>query len=171
MKDKSTKTVDERLAAWEKWLYACYGAAFMLLALAICKAGENTRLTGLLFTVEQAADFPIFPQYYQDLSFIYISPWRLLLWLAVEITTLGAAAVLTLSSRWRRNPSARRRNLILGYLLAGWVTLLSLGAQDPINVAESSPAYNILVVVYLLSLGLGYWWSRRKRERAEEIFP
>jgi uncharacterized membrane protein len=40
--------------------------------------------------------------------------------------------------------------------------------QDPLNVGGG---YSVLVIVYLLALGLGYWWLRQKKDKADEVFP
>nr|BAL53454.1 hypothetical protein HGMM_F07B11C09 [uncultured Chloroflexota bacterium]BAL55895.1 hypothetical protein HGMM_F32G01C05 [uncultured Chloroflexota bacterium] len=92
----------------------------------------------------------------------------MLLWLVVELAALLPAAILGLHPRWRRVALARRLDLIGGFLLVGWINLLAFGATDPLNTVSG---YNILVVLYLLLLGGGYWFLRRKRDRAEEIFP
>jgi len=173
MKDKPVRSIEERVAAWGKWLYACYGAALSLLLSAIIKAIENTKLVGMLFSIEEkagAANLPIFAEHYTEIGFIVVSPWRLLLWAVLEIACLGMAVILIAQPAWRKAPSMKRTNLIFGYLMASWLTLLTLGAQDPINVGEV-PGYNILVVGYLIAIGLGYWLIHRKKDRAEEIFP
>lgn len=172
--NKPDYNIEQKLAKWEKGLYACYGAAISLLFSAIIKAVENTKLAGMLFSIEEkagAANLPIFAEYYTEIGFIMISPWRLLLWAVLEIACLGMAVILIAHPAWRKAPSSKWTNLIFGYFFAGWVTLLALGAQDPINVAEVSPAYNILVVGYLAAIGAGYWLTHRKKDRAEEIFP
>ncbi len=171
MKSNPGKSIEEQILKWEKGLYACYGAAFTLLINAIIKAVENTKLTEVFFFIEGiagATNSPIFSQYYTDIGYIMISPWRLVLWAVLEITSLVLAIILIVHPVWRHAPSNKRLNLIYGYLLASWITLLTLGAQDPLNVGSG---YNILVVGYLLAIGLGYWLSHRKKERVEEIFP
>lgn len=167
--------LEQKLLNREKWLYACFAAAFLLLAHAIVKAYENSVLTSALFFIEAKAgvfNWPMNAQelndYYSQLSIVYVSPARLFIWMAVEVFALGSAAVLAFHSVFRKIALDKRLDLIFGYLLAGWAALLSLGAQDPLNMTGG---YNVLVVVYLLALGLGYWWLRRKRERAEEVFP
>lgn len=163
--------LEVQLPRWEKGLYAGFGAAFTMLAGAFVKASENTVLTSALFSIEDkvgSTNLSVFSQYYTDLAYVYVSPWRLLLCLFFEVAVIAAVAILTFHSTWRKIPLSKRLDLIFGYLLAGWIALLSLGAQDPLNVGNG---YNVFVIVYLLVLGMGYWQLRRKKEKAEEVFP
>lgn len=166
----STEQLEARLPRWEKWLYLTLGAAVIMLIQGLIKHYENTLLAGLLFSLEdQGAEIWKFMQQYSyQLSMIYLSPWRLLLWLILELAALVPAAILGLHSRWRRVALTKRLDLLGGFLLVGLINLLALGATDPLNVGGG---YNALVVLYLLLLGGGYWFLRRKRDRAEEIFP
>lgn len=173
MSNKSPLSIEQleaRLPRWEKWLYLTLGAALIMLIHGLIKYYENTLLAGLLFSLEdQGVDlWQFMPQYSNQLGIIFVSPWRLLLWLILELAALLPAAILGLHSRWRRVALARRLDLIGGFLLVGWINLLALGATDPLNVGDG---YNVLVLLYLLLLGGGYWFLRRKRDRAEEIFP
>lgn len=174
MSSKSSLSIEQleaRLPRWEKWLYLCLGAAVVMLIQGFIKYYENTLLTNLMFWLMENQGIDIWqfiPQYLSQGSYVQLSLWRLLLWLAVELAALFPAAILGLSSRWRRVPLAKRLDLIGGFLLTGWINLLALGATDPLNMGGG---YNALVVLYLLLLGGGYRSLRRKRDRAEEIFP
>jgi len=167
---------EAQLPRWEKWLYACYSAAFILLAHGFVKAYENQTLINALSIVETKAGItrPSFftptPEFYY-FSYIndaMISNWRIALWFVVQFFILACAAILVFHPAWRKIALAKRLDLIFGYLLAGWVTLLSLGAQNSLNAPNG---YNTLVVVYLLALGLGYWQLRKRQARTEEVFP
>jgi hypothetical protein len=178
MKGKTESTMDQieqKLSGWEKWLYASFGVAIVMLAHAFIKDHENIMLTNALFFMEDkaglvrsAANSELLSQYYSDLAVAYLSPARILLWLAMEILTLACAAILAVFPPWRKVNLSRRLDLIFGFLLAGWIILLSLGAQNPLNV---SGEYNVFVVIYLFALGVGYWGLRRKKDKAEEVFP
>ena len=87
---------------------------------------------------------------------------------AVQLELTRLLAEHGVSPALQQGGEAQRLNVIFGYLLAGWITLLSLGAQFP---NDNSIGYYAFVVAFLLAIGWGYWRSRRKRERAEEIFP
>ena len=167
---------EAQLPRWEKWLYACYSAAFILLAHGFVKAYENQTLINALSIVETKAGItrPSFftptPEFYY-FSYIndaMISNWRIALWFVVQFFILACATILVFHPAWRKIALAKRLDLIFGYLLAGWVTLLSLGAQNSLNAPNG---YNTLVVVYLLALGLGYWQLRKRQARTEEVFP
>ncbi len=182
MSNKSPLTLEQleaRLARWEKWFYLCLGAAVIMLLQGLIKYYENTNLTDILFALDEEVNIFEFMYTYSyklsmvylspgGLSMVYLSPWRLLLWLAVEIAALAPAAILGLASRWRKVALSKRLDLIAGFLLAGWLDLLALGATDPLNVGAG---YSVVVILYLLLLGGGYWALRHQRDQAEEIFP
>lgn len=157
--------LEAQLPRWEKWLYACFGVAITMFIHAFIKAYENQLATDAFFALQKEAG--------RDLSFpsqlwLSFSSWRPLLWLFIQFAILVPAAILAFHSTWRKIPLKKRLDLIFGYLLAGWIVLLSLGAQDPLNVGD---AYNFFVLGYILAIGLGYWWLRRKKDKAEEVFP
>lgn len=158
--------IEQKLFVWEKWLFASFGIAVIMLAQALLKAYENQLLVNALFSVQEK--YPVFDQYYSELSTGLISPARILFWLILELLTLTPAAILSFHSTWRKVHLASRYNLIFGYLLAGWIMLLSLGAQDPVNVSNG---YNVVALVFLFAIGLGYWLTQRKKDKAEEVFP
>ena len=169
---EKTERLEAQLPRWEKWLYACYSAAVIMLVHAFIKASENFLLADLLFSLEQKAGVPTnIPNYFgyvNNVNNVILSPERNWLWVIVELVALAPAAILAFHSAWRKVPLVKRLDLIFGFLLAGWVNLLALGAQNPLNASDG---YNVLVIGYLLALGLGYWWLRRKKDRAEEVFP
>lgn len=156
---------------WEKGLYACYAIAFTMLAHAVVKARENTVLTDMLLFMERQARTTnplVHSQYNGDIFYIMGSSWRSVLWMVVELAILLLAVTLAFHPTWRKFPFAKRLDLVFGYFLAGWVVLLSLGAQNPDNFGNGM---NFLTIGSLLVLGLAYWWFRRKKDRAEEVFP
>ena len=164
--------LEAQLPRWEKWLYACISAAVIMLVHAFIKASENFLLADLLFSIEQKTLVPTtIPNYFgyvNNVNNVILSPERYWLWLIVELAALTPAAILAFHSAWRKVPLVKRPDLIAAYLLAAWVNLLVLGAQNPLPVSN---AYNFFAFGYLLVLGLGYWWLRRKKEKAEEVFP
>jgi len=171
----TTEQLERKLLGWEKWLYASYSASFIMLAQAFIKNYENTILTGALFFIEGKAgvtnlpsNSPMLDQYFYDLGLIYLSPGRFVLWLLTQLAIFASAGILAFHPTLRKVTLSKRLDLIFGYLLSGWITLLSFGAQDQLNVSDG---YNAMVVAYLLVLGLGYWLLRRKQYKAEEVFP
>ncbi len=173
--DLTMERLEHKLLGWEKWLYASFSVAIIMLAHAFIKDHENIMLTNALFFMEDkaelarsAANAELLSQYYSDLAVAYLSPARLILWLTIQFAMFACAAVLAFFPPWRKVNLPKRIDLIFGFLLAAWINLLALGAQDPLNIAGE---YNVLVVIYLLMLGLGYWWQGRKKDKAEEVFP
>ena len=168
--DPTMEQIEQKLLGWEKWLYACFGAAMILFAHALIKANENAMLTDLFFLQEKAIPTDLSQNYIyvNHMNSVMLSPERIWLWGIVELAALVPAAILAFHSSWRKIILAKRLDLIFGYLLAAWVALLSLGAQDPLNVGNG---YNVFVIVYLLALALGYRQLRRKKDKAEEVFP
>lgn len=163
--------LERQVVYWEKGLYACYAVAVTMLAQAIVKAHENRILTDMLLFMERKgrATTPLVPsQYNADVLYVMGSPWRSTLWITVEMAILILAMTLAVHPTWRKFPFTKRLDLIFGYLLAAWVVLLSLGAQIPDDIGNG---LNVLLMGSLLALGLAYWWFRRKKDTAEEIFP
>ena len=162
--------IEQKLSGWEKWLFASFSAAIIILIHALIKATENAMLTDLLFSLGETTIVPsnTYYGYQQYVSSVHLSPERYWLWFFVELAAIVPAAILAFHSTWRKVASIRRLDLIIGYMLAGWVAYLALGAQDPLNVGNG---YNVFALVWVLSLGFGYWWHRRKKDKAEEVFP
>lgn len=163
--------LERKLIQWEKGLYASYAVAFTVLAHAVIKARENMVLTDVLFYMERTTRSTpplITSQYNADILYIMGSAWRSTLWIIVEMVILILVTTLAVHPTWRTFPLAKRLDLIFGYLLAGWIVLLSLGAQMPLEVGNG---LNVLLVGSLFILGLAYRWFRRKKDTAEEIFP
>lgn len=180
MESKNVPTmeqIEQRLLGWEKWLYAYYSAALVMLAQAFIKANENMSLTDALFFVEEKAGIassqhwhiPLpHREYYFNISDARMSEGRIALWLIIQILPFVCAAILAFHPTWRKSALPKRLDLIFGYLLAAWVTMLTLGAQEPLSASDG---YNIFIIVYLLAIVFGYWWLRRKKDKAEEVFP
>lgn len=174
MKNKTEPTIDQlesKLSMWEKWLYAGFGAAFIMLLHSFVKAYENKWLTSAFFYIEEHGGGTNLPGYNEYLANIYYgmhSSQRGGLGLAVVILFILLAGILAFHKKWRKVQLSKRLDLIFGFLLAGWVTLLSIGVQ---NSFEVEGIYIVIVLIYLLGLGLGYWWLRRKNDKAEEVFP
>lgn len=175
METKNDSPMEHKLLGWEKWLYVSFGVAIIMLVQAFIKDHENIMFSNALFFMEDKAGLArtaenaeLLSQYYSDLAIAYLSPARLLLWLVIQLAIFTCAAVLAFLPPWRKINLSKRMDLIFGFLLAAWVNLLALGAQDPLNIPGE---YNVLVVIYLLALGLGYWWQGRKKDKAEEVFP
>jgi len=170
--------IEAQLLHWEKGRFAAYGAALTLLASSIARAFEKSYLQVAFFKSLENVDTAAFtdnghpimltePVVLNLQGALFVPYWQVLGYLLL-IVILAPAAWLAFHSTWRRIPLTKRQNLIFGYLLAGWVVLLSLGVQ---NLDTVSDGYNVLVVGYLLFLGLGYAWLRRKKNEAEEVFP
>ncbi|MCI0549709.1 MAG: hypothetical protein L0287_02005 [Anaerolineae bacterium] len=167
--ESGIEMLERQFIRWEKGLYACYAIAFTMLAHAVVKARENTVLADMLLSMERQerkTTAIVSSQYNADIFYILVSPWRSMLWMVVELAILIFAITLALHPKWRKFPLAKRLDLIFGYFLAAWVALLSLGAQNPDDIGITYLAIGSLVV-----LGLAYWWFRRKKDRAEEVFP
>lgn len=169
--ESKVELLERQLIHWEKGLYICYGTAVTMLAHAVIKAHENMVLTDILLFMERKSRMTtplVSSQYNADVLYVMGSSWRSILWLVVELTILILATTLAFHPIWRKFPIAKRFDLIFGYFLAAWVALLSLGVQNPLDFEYG---FDILAIGSLLFLGLAYWWFRRKRDRAEEIFP
>jgi hypothetical protein len=168
--ESGIEMLERQFIRWEKGLYACYGIAFTMLAHAIVKARENTVLADMLFSMERQASTTstmVSSENNADIFYILGASWRSTLWMIVELAILMLAVTLAFHPTWRNFPLAKRLDLIFGYLLSAWVVLLSLGAQIPDDFGNG---LNFLTIGSLLVLGLAYWWFRRKKDKAEEVF-
>jgi hypothetical protein len=166
--------LEKQLPHWEKWLLVCYGASFTMFINAMIRLVERSYLNqAFVFTAEEltpmGASGGIIPESVSaSIGFSLTAPgWTLVCWFFV-LAMLYPGILLSIHSEWRKVRISKRLNLIFGFFLASWVVLLSLGAQDPNNVADG---FNFLLIVSAIALGIGYWRSRRKQKSAEETFP
>jgi LPXTG-motif cell wall-anchored protein len=167
--------LEAQLPRWEKWLYACWGAAISMLANSICRAFESSYLAAAFFqiieNVEPESSFTIFltdPVARNVQEALFVPYWDILGFL-LFIVILIPGMVLIVHPIWRKVSLFKRFNLIFGYLLADWLVLVSLGILN--SSTAGGDGFNIFVIGFLLALGLGYWWLRRKKDKAEEVFP
>ncbi|GAB4454769.1 MAG: hypothetical protein Kow0070_01800 [Anaerolineales bacterium] len=169
---------EAQLPRWEKWLYVCFGAAVTMLGNSIARAFERSYLSDAFFQSLKNVNPAAFTENARSITLtdpislaiqhaLFVPYWQILSYFLLSVILIPVVW-LAFHALWRQVPLAKRGDLIFGYLLAGWVTLLSLGVQDPLDMIAG---YNTLVVVYLLALGFGYWWLRRKKDKAEEVFP
>lgn len=169
--ESGIEKLERQFMQWEKGLYACYAIAFTMLAHAVVKARENTVLADMLLFMdrqERTTTAIVSSETNGDIAYIMGASWRSVLWMGVEMAILILAVTLAFHPTWRKFPLAKRLELVFGYFLAAWVVLLSLGAQNPDDFGNGM---NFLTIGSLLVLGLAYWLFRRKKERAEEVFP
>ena len=171
--------LEAQLPRWEKWLFAAYGAAITMLANSICRVFESSYLFDAFFRSLHKVDFksPAFPgggtptifPPITDLVALNIqkalfAPYWHILGYILLLLIFVPGALLAVQPVWRKVSLHKRFNLIFGYIFSDWLILLSLGILDPSN-------YIALAVISAPALGLGYWWLRRKKDKAEEVFP
>lgn len=171
--------LEAQLPRWEKGLYAAYGASVTMLINSIFRGFERSHLAHAFFeslkNVEPAAftENGTSPVRLTDpvtmgiQNALFIPYWHILAYFLLAVMVM-AAAWLAFHPAWRQTPPNMRLNLIFGYMLAGWIVLLSLGL---LAMTEAGNGYNLLVVVWLLALSLTYRQFRRKKDKAEEVFP
>lgn len=175
--------LEKQLPHWEKGLFAAYGAAITMLGNCICRVFESSYLSAAYFDSLQKiepAEFqnpipgyaPLFPTITDPVVLkiqdaLFAPYWDILGYLLL-IVILIPGILLTVHPAWRQVPLTKRSHLIFGYFLAAWIVVLSLSM-----LVVWGPDYglNLLVVGSALALGLGYWWMRRKKDMAEEVFP
>jgi hypothetical protein len=155
----------------EKWLYACFGAILTLVAHAFLKAYESQKMFDILFQITEKVNTTNpreLDQYFMGTYSAMYSHWWLLIWLIPALFAFTNAAMLAFHPTWRKVAIAKRLDLIFSFLLAGWIIMLSLGVQD---LPNSNDGENVFALIYLFALALCYWWFRRKKDKAEEVFP
>lgn len=169
--------LEARLPVWEKWLYACGGAAFVMLANAVIRTLERSLLTAAFFaSLENAAPSAFLengtilltdPVSLNIQEALFLSYWHSLTYVLLAVVFISGL-YLALHPVWRKVQHSKRFSLILGYFLASWLLLASAGLLDAVNVSDG---YNIFLVSYLLGIGAAYLWLRRKKHQPEEVFP
>jgi hypothetical protein len=96
--------------------------------------------------------------------------WRwVLIWLLVEVPAVGAAAVLTLSARWKDLRSVAQQHTAFGFAACAWASLLAFRLKLGYMTATGM---TVAVVLLGTALLLGYIWFRKVRlSTPEEMFP
>jgi hypothetical protein len=86
-------------------------------------------------------------------------------WMQVAITPPGF--YLLWSKRWKVLPFQERKNTIIGFLIASWLTFLALGF-----ITLNEPLISFLLIVGVIPLALRYSHQiKEKSNQADEIFP
>jgi hypothetical protein len=167
--------LEARLLYWEKGLFAAYGAALTMLASSAIRGIETSYLEDAFFKSLENIDssftengITVFtdPVVLNLQRALFIPYWEILGYLLL-IVILVPAAWLAFHSTWRQVSLTKRQSLIFGYLLAGWIVLLSISVQGSVGGYD----YGGFLLAYLLAMALGYGWLRRKKNKAEEVFP
>lgn len=162
----SIESLEKHLLRWEKWWFVCAGATLTLLAEAFLRGMERRYIVEAFLFLNPhggALDQPSL-----SLQAALEPAWRWLLWFVVEIAALFPGIAMAVHSTWRKIPLQKRLNLMFGYFLCAWLTLLALLVQDPDNV---SGFFYLLLIVTAPLLTLTYSWLRYKERKAETLFP
>jgi hypothetical protein len=168
--------LEAQLPRWEKWLLICYGMAFTMFVNAVIRGVENAYLNeAFVFTDQEIKamgpnfsfnNIPV--SIYDAFSKSLNAPWWILFVWIFMLVMLLPGILLSIHSGWRKISLAKRFNLIFGYFISAWVVFLSIGAENPNGTPDG---YIFLLVASAIAIGTGYWWLRRKKDRAEEVFP
>lgn len=168
------EALEAQLPRWEKWLYVCYGASTTMFINALARAAERSYLQDAFdFTAQKLEQTGtsnpfISDPVFNDISHALSAPWWLLACYGLLLAMLIPGAFLALHSPWRKVPIHKRSKLIYGFFISAWLVLLSMGAADPYNVFYD---YNYMIIGSAIVIATSYWWLRRKKDRAEEVFP
>ena len=91
------------------------------------------------------------------------------LWQWMQITTTPPGFYLLRGQHWKRLPFSIRRNTILGFFLASWITFLSFGF---ITTNEALFDFDTFLILCALLIAAAYiWMVKKKSNRPEEMFP
>ncbi len=141
-----------KLESWNHGVYLSFGAASMLLAMAIL-------------------DIPIMHK-------SQVVNWYFA-WFLYELTVAPLGFVILFLQPWRQLPLRMRMGTAYGFFASAWLALFAFGVQtgsDPRN--WDGGLIGLMQIVTLIVLGtltlicLTYWLLRRsEKERPEEIFP
>jgi hypothetical protein len=167
------ESLENQLPRWEKWLYLCYGASFTMFVNAIVRSFERSYLNRVFVVSAEelklmGGSISVPDSVVQHVAASLNAPWWSLVCGGILMAMLFPGVVLSLHSGWRKVSIHKRLNLMLGFFISAWIMLLSLGVQDPHNVADG---YNFLLLGSAIAIGVGFWRLRRKQTKAEVIFP
>ena len=169
--------LEAQLPRWEKWLFICYGMAIIMFVNAIIRGVENMYLNEAFVYTEQEiqAMGPGFtfdnipPSIYDAVLKSLNAPWWMLLVWVLMLATLYPGVLLSAHSGWRKISLTKRFNLIFGYFISAWVVFLAIWAENLYNPPPDG--YILLLFGSAAAIGVGYWQLRRKKDKAEEVFP
>jgi hypothetical protein len=137
------QTLQQRLEIWKRILFIVSGATFTLFLQAILN-------------------------YQQSRSLIFPTSWYGV-WFVLQLASFFPPFILLWGRHWMQLPLLERLNIIFGYFVVAWFTLLPVGLRtDP----YSSKAFNFFWLGGAIVLAMGYRWLRRKNLGMQnEIFP
>ena len=161
--------LEAQLPRWEKWLLICYGVAFTFLLTSIIRGVERVYLVKAFFSAVPAEGGSFFNDpIAMNIQMALFAPWWILTFWIILWAMLFPGVLLSIHSTWRKVPLAKRFNLIFGYFISAWFVFLSIGAENPNGAPDG---YSILLIGSAIAIGTGYWQLRRKKDKAEEVFP
>lgn len=139
-----TEELEKQLQIWDRFMYMALGSSITLVVIGFG-------------------------------NFIYADRWPgfqnhaggVWQWLQIAITPPGF--YLLWAKHWRTLPFLNRKNTILGFFLASWVTFLSLGF-----ITVNGPLVNLcfLILVGTILIAFGYFnIVKRKSDQPDEMFP
>ena len=161
---------EAQLPRWEKWLLICYGVTFTFFITAIIRGVEHVYLVKAFSYAMPAEGGSFFNDpIAMNIQRALFAPWWILAFWIILLAMLFPGVLLSIHPTWRKVPLAKRFNLIFSYFISAWVVFLSIGAENPTNAAPDG--YIFLLVASAIAIGTGYWQLRRKRDKAEEVFP
>lgn len=139
-----TEQLEKELRIWDRLMYIALGASATL---SVISFGN------FLF----GNQWPYFEGYAGEL-------WQ---WMQIAITPPGF--YLLWSKRWKVTPFSARRNTVVGFFIASWITFLSLGF---ITATEALVNVNCFILAGVMLIALGYVWTvKKKSNRSDEMFP
>jgi hypothetical protein len=87
----------------------------------------------------------------------------------MQIAITPAGFYLLWSKRWKVLPFREKKNTIVGFFIASWLTFLALGF---ITLNYYIVDLGFLITVGIVLFALGYAWvQKQKPNQADEIFP
>jgi hypothetical protein len=139
-----TEKLEKELQLWDRLMYMAMGAAIVLLAISFRHLDYGDR----------------WPGFQNHAGAI----WQ---WMQIAITPAGF--YLLWSKRWKNMPLRQKKNTIVGFFIASWLTFLALGF---ITLNYYIVDLGFLITVGIALIALGYAWIRKQKpNQVDEMFP
>jgi hypothetical protein len=139
-----TEQLEKELQTWDRLMYLAVGASIVL--------------TAISFRHLDYGDY--WPGFQHHAGAV----WQ---WMQIAITPPGF--YLLWGKRWNHMPFRHKKNTIMGFFIASWLTFLSLGF---ITLNYYIVDLGFLITVGIVLMALGYAWIRKQKpNQVDEIFP
>lgn len=140
----NTEQLEKQLSVWNRFMYMALGSSITLLIIS-------------------------FGNFFYGNRWSHFENYAGGLWQWMQIATTPPGFYLLWSKHWKVMQFSNRKNTIVGFFIASWLTFLSLGF---ITANDTLIDFTSFVIVGAVLLALGYiWMAKKKSKQSDEMFP